>query len=341
MIGVCGYGYSGSGAFLNLLQEYSNVSVLEEPEFDFVYMPDGLEDLYYHLCLNPVRYLSGNTAIKRYINFVDKCNGPNSGYRIFSKNKFKRLSYEYINSLIQVSWKGIDEYEKINSSFIKRNLNYRAIYKVISRLEHLINQKIELTPYSQMFLSVDPENFIEYSQEYIINLIRSSGVDSKKILVLNQPFPSNNPSQYYKYYIAPNALIIDRDPRDLYILAKKVLLNFGSFIPSRKVEDFIVYYQKTHKYIGNKDDSVVFMNFEDLIYKYDETVEYLESKYNLGDHYKKYNSFDPAISINNTQLFLKYPEYEADIKVIEQRLSDYLFPFEQHGQIPEFNKTSF
>ena len=47
------------------------------------------------------------------------------------------------------------------------------------------------------------------------------------------------------------------------------------------------------------------------------------------------------MSINNTQLWLKYPEYMLDIDIIEKELSTYLYDFSNYTKKPSFNKDSF
>lgn len=336
MIGICGLGYSGSGALTDLLKEFDSVKVYDEIEFDFVYAPDGIEDLYYHLCENPVRYLSGNTAIKRFINLKNNFSRNSSAYMKATKGKFADITDQYIESLIQVRWNGSDIYEKIASGKIRKTIKYRVGGRIDDITQRKCENKGSRFSYSDMYLSVRPENFIEISKQYLKNIMNAMGVDQKSKVVLNQPFPSNNPERYYKYYDAPMSIIVDKDPRDQYILAKKILRRNGSFIPTENVEDFIVYYQKMHE----EQSKAIRLNFEDLIYEYNKTIKSLKTQLGLGMHKNPKRYFDPSISINNTQLFKRYPEYKNDVKTIEKELESYLFSFEKYGEI-KFTSESF
>lgn len=336
MIGICGLGYSGSGALTDFLKEFDSVKVYDEIEFDFVYAPDGVEDLYYHLCENPVRYLSGNTAIKRFINLKKDFSRNSSAYMKATNGKFAEITDKYLESLIQVRWIGSDAYEKITSGEIRKTIKYRIGGRIDDITQRKNGNKGSHFSYSNMYLSVEPENFIELSKQYLIDIMNAMSVDWKSKIVLNQPFPSNNPERYYKYYDDPMCIIVDKDPRDQYILAKKILKRNGSFIPTENVEDFIAYYQKMHE----EQSKAVRINFEDLIYEYDKTIEVLKSQLGVGTHTYPRRYFDPAISINNTQLFKRYPEYKDDIKIIENKLGKYLFQFEKYDEI-EFTMESF
>lgn len=70
IVGVCGLGYTGSGAVLDLLKEFDENYVIDAMEFALAYTPDGLEDLEYHLVKSPSRYFSSDIAIKRFKNYI-------------------------------------------------------------------------------------------------------------------------------------------------------------------------------------------------------------------------------------------------------------------------------
>ena len=64
-IGVCGNYAAGSGAFLDLLYEFDDTQLLIKKEFMFTYLPDGIEDLDYHIN-NYHKYFSSVVAINRF-----------------------------------------------------------------------------------------------------------------------------------------------------------------------------------------------------------------------------------------------------------------------------------
>ena len=74
---------------------------------------------------------------------------------------------------------------------------------------------------------------------------------------------------------------------------------------------------------------VKFIRFEDLIYKYEDTTKDLINWLKLDEkkHGRRGMCFKPEVSINNTQTWLRYPQSLPEIKIIEQRLGEYLYDF--------------
>ena len=50
--------------------------------------------------------------------------------------------------------------------------------------------------------------------------------------------------------------------------------------------------------------------------------------------------FDPALSIANTQVFKRYPQFAEDVKKIEKELTEYCFDFSKYPE-PDFSKKMF
>ena len=159
------------------------------------------------------------------------------------------------------------------------------------------------------------------------------GYNKTEIIVLNQPFAGNNPKASFPYYEKPKAIIVDKDPRDLYFQCKYEVKSNCTWTPCYEVKKYIEYYKAIRKEMPRKSETdILFLRFEDLIYEYDKTIERIESFIGL-DHNKHTNVkryFDPEISINNTQLFRKYKQYHDDIELIEHELSDFLYPYDNY-----------
>jgi hypothetical protein len=137
------------------------------------------------------------------------------------------------------------------------------------------------------------------------------------------------------FFDNPLAIVVDRDPRDNYIFAKKFLLNKGRQIPTETVEKFVVYYRNMRKgmpyIIGS--DKILNIRFEDLIYEYDESITKIMTFCGLKEHTNPRTIFAPELSINNTQVFKRYPEYRKEIEYIERELPEFLYPFEKYPEI--------
>ena len=92
----------------------------------------------------------------------------------------------------------------------------------------------------------------------------------------------------------------------------------------------------------NKTDNerVFRIHFEDLIYNYDLFLKKLYSELHIEEssHINKGMMFNPSVSINNTQVFLKNRKYSEETKYIEEHLTEFLyrFPYEYIGKDEAF-----
>ena len=327
IIGVCGFGYSGSGAVIDLLKGYRKLSVLDKFEFSFVYSPDGIEDLRYQLVEKPTRYMSSDVAISRFISYF---NGKNNEIRKITHGEYYRASNEFVNSLIQTKWRGYWMFDFFEGGFWEKNISFRLfharLFKLISKFS---NKAFDLPPVRNMYLSVQPSDFDKKAKKYISAIIDSINAEEGSCIVLNQPFPANDPSRVFKYFDHPKAIVVDRDPRDLYVLLKKVISSKCRFIPFDNVENFIEYYELLHKGNFSNSDDVLYLRFEDLMYDFDVTKQKIEAFLGLDNMYdSELSSFDPLISIENTCLYRKYQDLDSDIAKIEKHLTKWLYNFD-------------
>ena len=337
ILGICGNGYSGSGAVLDLLKEYDNcVDICGEKEFMFPYIPDGINDLYYHVSMCPARFQSSDIAIKRFretINrLIDSEYSSNAAAMHAATDKF-------LDKVVQVEWDG---YWTIDVMEQYRNLFRYVMFRLRRKAYSLSKQKIPMIKQRKMHLSVTPENFTENAKIYLEEIIKAQGdIDLKEQnVVLNQPFPSNNPQPFMDYFEDPKCIIVSRDPRDTYLLLKKVQSFNARWFPHDDVDSFIEYYKLLHKDLHKlkEKDNILLLRFEDLIYNYEESVSQIESFIgNLLHHSNPKKYFNPEISKNNTQLFELYTNYSEDIKKIEKELFSYLYDFSDKGSISHEN----
>lgn len=338
IIGLCGYGYTGSGALVDLLHEFPCCKSLAiDFEFCLPYIPHGLEDLEIHLLEHPTRFFSSDVAIKEFRRLVAYFDSPRGNYRRLSGPAFRQLSLDYIDSLTAVKWRGYSWDDPILCGPLRLTWRFRLVSRLISRYERRTGKRFPLPKSDVIYMSVQPEDFLEKTRKYIRELLRSMGMEGVERIVLNQPFDASDPCRTMRYFDDPRAIMVDRDPRDIYVLVKRHLGSEASFIPSENVDDFITYYQCVEKAnVQQEDDRILRLCYEDLIYDYERTAERIIRFLGLGDvqwQQKKY--FDPAISIRNTQLYLRHPDLTEDIRRIEQALQSYLYPFEEMDLRPD------
>lgn len=341
IIGVCGLGYTGSGAVLDLLKEFDENHVIDQLEFAIAYNPDGLEDLEYHLLKNVSRYLSSDIAIKRFKNYIKSKCTPRGTYQIVTNNQFKSLSENYIESLIQVKWTGAWSFDRVEATFWEKKIKYILLGRLQRLSDRILKKYVRIFPEREMCLSIRPEKFYELSRKYVNDIIVSIDGDSGKNIVLDQPFSGDNPEKSFIYFDNPLAIIVDRDPRDIYILVKKVVLSYGRFMPSDDVKAFVEYYKALRINQNPIKDitKVLKINLEDLIYEYDDTLKKIINFTGMKNHRAAKSFFNPEVSKHNTQLFRKYNEFNEDIVYIEQELVEWLFPFDKYDPLTSSGKS--
>ena len=324
---------TGSSAITDFVSEFNNVYDFSNEEFRFIQDPDGISDLEFNLveCFN--RHNSGH-SLKRYKKLVDFNCGNIFGkkYSGFFGDKWRQYSYEYIDELTDFTFPGWWQYDLYDKGsffyFRKRILNF-LLHKTIwkNKPERVLNtMKNEITYCSHP----SEEKFLAATKKYIYKLFSSVVPEDKEILMVDQLLPPMNLSRYLRYFDDNvKVVVVDRDPRDLFVLDKYVWKD--GIIPN-DVETFCKWYKYTreHRKTENLETSQIkFIQFEDLIYSYDkktaELIEWLGLNESL--HIRKKQGFNPQVSINNTQVWKKIPETFDEIEYIKKELAEYLYNF--------------
>lgn len=330
IIGACGFGGTGSSSITDYLAEYDFIQIVGSTEFVWVSDPDGLIDLEYHLKHPHGRYSDSYNAIDRYLQMCKKKAsmmqkfGINYGDYISSVNSF-------IESITQAEW--TTPYDlKPCTSFIEkvfRKLLLRSNY--ILNWEKKTGVQWEKYPYRRIKFSVCPKNFDELAKKHVMEIIGKMGVDTERPIVFDQPFSGVNPQSCFKYFDNPYAIVVDRDPRDLFIFGKVFLAGRYPFhvMPLNDVKAFVTFYRglRDNQPYKEKHERVLNLKLGDMIYRYDETTAKIREFLNLPDNPHPKSIFDPALSMANTQLWLRYPQFEKEVKYIEQELPEYLYDY--------------
>lgn len=333
VITCASYYGTGSSAVTHLFSEFDGIDSLGNYEYRFLQEPDGIADLEYNLIENRHRHNSSD-AIKRYLRYLqmEKRMGY-GGYDIFGKY-LDTITQEYIGSITELktrTWWNKDRTDKgMIFWFLDRcySLSRRLLtgnIKTEKRFSLLTNREWSY------FTSISEERFLDLTREYVDKLLKSAVREEPKYIMVDQMVPPTNVSRYTRYFNDVKVVVVDRDPRDIYLL-EKVRWQWG-VIPVATPEEFVTWFKITRKNEDNDDSTKVYrMRFEDLVYNYEETKNRLISFVGIPKekHLRPMTRFNPAISINNTNMKEKIRGYEQDIKYIEEHLSEYLFDFENH-----------
>lgn len=323
---------SGSSAVTDYISEFSGVKSLTDYEFRFAHDPDGLSELEYNLVENFNRHNSGH-ALKRYKKLVDYYGNHLlvKRYEPFFNNKWKELSYQYINDLTDFKFKGcwqFDYYDK-GSWF---EFWHKLPNRIINKLFHKKSESNYGTMKNCITYCSHPseEKFLECTRRYTDALLHEANIENFPFLMVDQMLPSSNIERHMRYFSNIKAIVVDRDPRDVYYEAKYILKN--EMLPSdiEKFCQWFAYIRASRNVENWNSDKILFIQFENLIYNYEETTERIQRWIGLDEknHIKPKTYFNPAISIKNTRFWRQHPEYLLEAKEIAKRLPQYLYHYE-------------
>ena len=315
---VAGFGYSGSGAVIDLLKEFDQHFVFEK-EFRLIKDPDGIIDLENALVKNWGE-LRSDIAIRR---FIDLINIVGRKQKLFSEigfnfnedyNKnFFDCCEKYIDNLVDIEWKGDWPYHLHELSWIKL-----FMYRIKRRLRW----KPDLN--DTMYFSSPGKGFYEMTRSFLDKLFLTI-IDLEKYntVVLDQALPPYNPQRYLRYFNNVKVIVVDRDPRDIYL----ELTSYSSY-PTNPENNFIEYFKTQRDAIIEtvNMDQILRLNFENLVFDYEKELNKIYSflKLSAKDHTSKQTNFDPAQSAKNVGIWKRMEDSEK-IKLIEQELKDYLY----------------
>lgn len=328
IINISGYGYSGASAYRDLLKEYECVECFPY-EFQIIQQPDGILDLEDSLVTNP-RRIRINTSIVRFKkNIYSK---RNDAYQSLSNGEFRKISEDYINSMISAKWNGRSTYDPIDISpeYDRRNVKFYP-YKIIEKIlkkSGILSSRIGMK--ERYYATLSEEEFALKTRDYLNSVMEACGINQGMNIILEQAFSIENPIRGKEFFVSPvKSIVVDRDPRDVYILTNVIFKSKSVFMPNNcNVVQFVEYYKGLHSKCISCSE-VKYLKFEDLVFKYNETVSMLEEWLGIKQIRRK-AFFLPECSVANTKLFCGFHEYDNDIKYIEEHLVDYLYPFDEN-----------
>jgi len=329
VVGICGFGYTGSGAVKDFLLEFSDTSVVNQMEFGLVCGTDGLADLENHL-MKPLNRGDSIYAIERYLKKLKRMQNVYVRVGGIPKRDYIRSINEFIDSISMVEW---DDFI-FNNNTINNLISYELLaLRVVPHIERLIRKQISIPPMKKIHFSIMPSNFYFAAKKHVKQLISFMGADLNKCVVLDQVFSANNPQVGFSFFDDPRAIIVDRDPRDTYVFAREKLIGYGHFMPIGNVKDFVTYYHclRDNQPYTKPDSRILVIKFEDMIYEYENTTKKIIDYLGLLNHIEPKKYFNPKISIANTQVYKCFNRYFEDIKYIEKELSEYLYDFDKYG----------
>ena len=176
-----------------------------------------------------------------------------------------------------------------------------------------------------------PEVFYAAAGRLLEKVFRALGREEHP-LVLDQFLLPHNLFRLDRYFDDDvRVIVVDRDPRDVFLSNKYYWSKSGEVVPlPYDAEEFCRVYAGMRRCEADADDPrILRLHFEDLIYRYDETLKrvYPFLDVSAAQHDRRGTILMPERSANNTQLFRRKPEYAEEAALIADRLPEYLYDF--------------
>ena len=342
-----GYMGSGSSAITDLVSEFKDVSnEHKDYEYIFLHCPNGLFDLEDKL-IRGNNAIRSDEAIRSFELQMNKLYNKKfwwvGNYEKIIGPKFKEYTDNFIREIQEYNFDGYwYMHEEVNAKMFLKLLFLKP-FKILSG--NKISFKKVLKYKDGMRISfVKKDKFYKCAHDYIYNVVNYIA-KGKENIILDQfvlPFNLYRVDNYFEQDF--RCVVVERDPRDVYILNRYIWPKKKLVVPMPKeVHEFCKFYKGMRESeIKCDSDKVLRVRFEDLIYNYDNEVDKITKflGFKKEDHINKKKRFNPDISIKNTQLFRK-EEYKEEIKVIERELSKYLYDFKEEINNDVLNTVEF
>lgn len=341
-----GYMGSGSSAVTDLLRE---ISCFENNngsfEFIFMHCPDGLFDLEDKLLYgnNAIRSDEAIHRFRAMMLCLYKCKNYWPGmYKEHISSSFIDYVDEFIGQLTTAEFVGLRWHfsEKPDGVLMQVRHYFRRIVKKLSLGK--LNLSIPVKYKTMHIAFPDKDSFYEASRGFLGHIFSDLGIKEHN-LVMDQLILPHNLYRLNNYFDDNvRVIVVDRDPRDVFVLNKYRWTVKGDSIPyPLDVEEFIRFYRAMRLSESVvQDDKILRIHFEDLVYNYQDTINKLYSflGVNSKNHKNKKMYFDPNISINNTQLFNINDSVKLECDKIAEELEEYLYQFPYGKESPIVDK---
>ena len=328
LICTTGFGHSGSGAVLDYLAEFSNVTTYgyhdanstgytkknDYGEIDIFRAAGSVMDM--EKSFNYSNYFNDDLTIKYFLTVAEFF--YRKGY--IYNDYFWKLTKEFVNNITDIKIKTNNGFEGLYFlQFLSPQKEYTNLKSPILKDAYLNDR------YIYYLKNLTILEYRKIAKEYITKFLKS--IESKEFLVCDQMLTTSKPETERKidYFGDFKQICVYRDPRDIYVTG--INLNEG-WMPHNPV-DFVkwFYHRGTPAYLdAPPHPNRLMIRFEDFVLKYDETSKIINDFVGISekDHIHKKEYFNPAISINNIGLYKNY-ENQQEIIYIQKELQKYCY----------------
>mgnify|MGYP003972036993 CR=1 FL=1 len=261
-------------------------------------------------------------AIRRFQKLVEVLGRPHSklfrlGGDFNSKlsSQFVKLSNEYIDNLI-------DYTHQSHNIFRRMELNW------INNLFQKFKNRIGLSKgYESLttHISCPGDSFIPITRKYFNDLFShiAEGKNIDHMVLLVPGAISFHPQRCMNYFHSAKCIIVNRDPRDMYLSARE-----STYLP-RDLDHFIKWY-KLMRVKSQKNEecenNILRIQYEDMVFNYEHSINRIFSFLSIdqSSHSFPRKYFDPDSSKKRIGKWKKY-DRKNEIEKISHDLKEYLY----------------
>jgi hypothetical protein len=314
---VSGYGWSGSGLYVDFLNAMPGITSLGF-EFSLLKERHGLLDLDYAIVENwdVLRTSYAIRDFKTYCGILDRAPNRLGKWGLGLSRKLNvdvnAITDQFIDTISEYSYRGnsrVNEYHLTHvQSFIKKLK--RRIYP----REHDFTEMIFTRP-------LENQEFTVAVRTYLDKLLdKSFDGGQADCLILDQAVPSTNPQRALDYLTSAKLVIIDRDPRDIFVDLVNARRLVGAEKPGReRALKYIAWHKGLREKRPVNGDKILNLKFEDLVLRRDEVVPQLSDFLGVDRESFHKNPYDVTQSRKNIGLWRSFP-FEDEIRLIEDHL---------------------
>lgn len=335
-IAVSGYFSSGSSAVVDLLKEYENVFECDA-EIRLIKDPYGISELERALTTN-WELLNSAAAIRDFLWLCFICNRKSTtpfskaglSYCTKLTPDFMKLTKEYIEELSEYEYKSDFYYQK----FKKKYLRY-VIDRIRMGIEFYTNGRLRTANRkvpSAYFANPSKEKFEGATKKYLNSLFGQCITSDceKGYVILDQAISTNDTDAIHRYFDDARLIIVDRDPRDMYVEdLVRWRENLDNDVSSAEAgRRYVLRHKALRQSIPESDSAVYNIKFENLVLQYEKTVSDIEAflGFDARTHMSKKKYLIPEKSAKNIGVWKKYYDvYKDALDVISMELGEYCY----------------
>ncbi len=336
IVTLCGYVATGSSAVFDLLREYEGLTtgVIDNALYEHLVFltPGGLFDLEDRLIVGNNRHHS-DAALHTFVEEMDRLNRGDfrwcGNLSAITNGEFEVIYRRFVDSLIDCIVDAHWSYHLLPADNAARMDKTGFVNRLRKRLApNPSKPKRQRYRYKDgiWYSFVTPERFYKLGHQFVMDYLSCIAGGKSGDLLVNKMVLPHNLKRLERYHLSDiRTIVVDRDPRDVYCFINQIK---RTQIP-KTPEDFIKYWtwQRSSEVIVEKN--VLRIRFEDLVYRYDDTVAEIEQFLGLSpaQHVRLREFFNPDVSRKNTRLFTAPDINQEHIALIADSLEQHLYPF--------------